>query len=73
MLANEWSDVLGVHLLARHHPKQPGFLAEPVRGQFCRHLSEQVPCLGQVAPIDGPHRVAAEVDGTFVFGDVVTQ
>src|SRR6478672_1674906 len=61
VLADQRSDVLGEHLLARHDPEQPGFLAPPVRGQFGRHLAQQVTCTAQVAAVDRAHNLPTEV------------
>ena len=73
VLADQRSDVLGEHRLARHDPKQPGFLTLPVRGQFGRHLAQQVACTAQVAAVDRTHGVPTEVGGTLVLRDVVAQ
>ena len=73
VLADQRSYVLGEHLLARHDPEQPGFLTLPVRGQFGRHLAQQVTCTAQVAAIDRAHGLPTEVGGTLVLRDVVAQ
>jgi hypothetical protein len=73
VLADQRSYVLGEHLLARHDPEQPGFLTPPVRGQFGRHLAQQVTCMAQVAAIDRAHGLPTEVGGTLMLRDVVAQ
>ena len=73
VLADQRSDVLGEHLLARHDPEQACFLSLPVRGQFGRRLAQQVACTVQVAAVDRAHSLPTEVGGTLVLRDVVAQ